>query len=78
MKKQSQPSARTEPGACLCQGIGPLLSDVLRHLGPPEDARRHFEAARLEILKGIRALVDARIEQRAKTGGKKGQKIEVA
>ena len=65
-----------EHGACLCHGTGPALSEFLRRLGPPEEARRHFDTARMEILKGIRALIDARIAQLAKPQGK-GEKIAV-
>ncbi len=61
---------------CICQGTGPALTELLRKLGPPEQARTHFEAARLEFLKGVRALLDARIEHFSKPAGK-GEKIEV-
>ncbi|HWI59009.1 MAG TPA: hypothetical protein VNZ22_17420 [Bacillota bacterium] len=64
------------PGPCLCQGMGPALSEALRRLGPPEEARRHFEAARLEFLKGLRVILDARIEQVSKRAAK-GEKIPV-
>jgi hypothetical protein len=57
-------------------GAGPALSDLLRRLGPPPQARKHFETARLEMLKGLRAILDARIEQVSKRG-RKGEKIEV-
>jgi hypothetical protein len=53
-----------------------MLSDILRKLGPPESARRHFEAARLEILRGLRALLDARIARYGRPNSK-GQKIAV-
>jgi hypothetical protein len=66
----------TQHGECLCHGVGPVLSELLRKLGPPEEAREHFEAARLEFLKGIRALLDARIEQVSKRRAK-GEKIRV-
>jgi hypothetical protein len=73
IKKKSQ---KTESSTCICQGAGPLVSEFLHRIGPPREARRHFEAARIEFLKGLRALIDARIEQisRAET---KGQKISV-
>jgi hypothetical protein len=48
----------------------------LRRLGPPEEARRHFDAARVEFLKGLRALIDARIEQCTKASAR-GEKIAV-
>ena len=76
MNKKTKPSPKLERGACLCYGAGPALSELLRRLGPPEQARRHFDAARLELLKGIRALIDARIEQVSKAHAK-GEKIEV-
>ena len=73
-KKQTSKPGPASPASCVCQGAGPLLSDLLRRLGPPEQARRHFDAARLEFLKGLRALLDARIDQVTKP---KGQKISV-
>jgi len=76
MNKRATKSAKPQAGACICQGLGPGLSDLLRRLGPPEQARRHFEAARLEWLKGLRALLDARIEQCASRRDK-GAKIPV-
>jgi hypothetical protein len=52
------------------------LTELFRRLGPPQEARRHFDTARLEFLKGLRALLDARIEQVSKTK-QKGEKINV-
>jgi hypothetical protein len=76
MNKKTKKSSRTSGAPCLCMGTGPALSDLLRRLGPPEQARRHFETARLEMLKGLRAILDARIEQVSKRG-RKGEKIEI-
>jgi hypothetical protein len=76
MNKKTKTSPKQAGGACLCYGLGPGLSELLRHLGPPEAARRHFDAARVEFLKGLRALLDARIEQVSKRAAK-GEKIEV-
>ncbi len=61
---------------CLCHGAGPLLSDFLRRMGPPEGAKRHFEAARLEFLKGVRSMLDARIEDLTRAEPK-GTKVNV-
>ncbi len=75
--KQTKTSTAAEnagAGGCLCQGAGPLLSEFLRRIGPPPEARGHFESARVEFLKGLRAILDARIEQLSKT---RGQKISV-
>ena len=76
MNKKAMKSAKEQPSPCLCQGLGPGLSELLRRLGPPEQARQHFETARIEILKGLRAIIDARIQQVSQRRNK-GEKIEV-
>ena len=76
MNKRTNKSNKQSSSDCLCQGLGPGLSDLLRHLGPPEQARQHFDTARIEILKGLRAIIDARIQQVSKRRDK-GQKIQV-
>ena len=76
MIMKAKPSSKSEGGACLCYGVGPALSELLRRVGPPEQARHHFDAARVEFLKGLRALIDARIEQVSKKRSK-GEKIDV-
>ncbi len=43
-------------------GFGPAFSQLLNTLGPPKEARDHFRSARVEFLKGMRAMLDARIE----------------
>ncbi len=76
MNKKTRPSKNVERGACICQGAGPALSELLQRIGPPEQARRHFESARVEFLKGLRALIDARIES-ISTKHRRGEKINV-
>jgi hypothetical protein len=76
MNKKTKKSQKASGAPCLCLGAGPALSDLLRRLGPPEQACKHFETARLEMLKGLRAILDARIEQASKRD-RKGEKIEV-
>jgi hypothetical protein len=76
MNRKTNKTSAAGGSACLCQGAGPVLTELMRRLAPPEGARQHFETARLEFLKGLRALLDARIEQCAKHN-RKGQKIAV-
>ncbi len=76
MNNKTKRTQKNQSGRCLCQGGGPALTELLRRLGPPEEARGHFETARLEFLKGLRALLDARIEQVSRRPAK-GQKITV-
>jgi hypothetical protein len=76
MNKKLKASPKTADGSLSCQSALLMLSELLRQFGPPEEARRHFEAARIEILKGIRAMLDARIERRSKAD-RRGKKIAV-
>jgi hypothetical protein len=76
MNQKMKRTQKSESSPCLCQGVGPVLSEIVKRLGPPEEARRHFDAARLEFLKGLRSLLDARIEQVSKSR-LKGEKISV-
>ena len=75
MNKKLKASPKTAESLS-CQSALLMLSELLRQFGPPEEARRHFEAARIEILKGLRAMLDARIEQRSKAD-RRGKKIAV-
>jgi hypothetical protein len=43
--------------------IGIELARLVRAFGPPEEVLTHFRAARVEVLKGFRAAIDARIAQ---------------
>ena len=74
--KTAKTKGQTTCGACLCQGLGPALTELLRQLGPPTEARRHFDSARVEFLKGLRAILDARIQQ-VTAAKAKGAKIKV-
>jgi hypothetical protein len=51
---------------CGCMGAGPAFTDFIGRLGPRQ-ARDHFRAARVEFLKGLRALIDARIDHLSKS-----------
>lgn len=69
MSEQAKPS-------CVCMGAGPEISQLLKRLGPGEAAESHFKAARVEFLKGLRAIIDRRIEDLSKSETK-GTKVSV-
>jgi hypothetical protein len=60
-EKESKEEACGAKTECFCLGTGPQLFEMLRKIGP-DSARTHFRNARIEFLKGMRELLDARIE----------------
>jgi len=61
---------------CFCMGTGPELFAMFKKLGP-DSARQHFRNARVEMLKGMRAMIDRRIEDLSEGKESKGAKIPV-
>jgi len=61
---------------CVCAGAGPELSRLLANLGPGAAAMEHFKGARIEFLKGVRAMIDKQIDSLSKPEGK-GEKVTV-
>jgi hypothetical protein len=66
---------QTGYGCFFCNVAGPQIEAMLGHLWP-EETQKHFRAARVEALKGIRTLLDARIERLSKEAPK-GTKVTV-
>lgn len=65
-------------GACACMGMGPMLTGAARQLGPSAAVTAHFRAAHLEVLKGLRAMLDEHIAaQSAGPSPSHGTKIHV-
>lgn len=61
---------------CFCMGMGPQVSAAVK-MGS-EKTREHFRTARIEFLKGLRNLLDERIESLSKEApAQKGAKIAV-
>lgn len=56
--------------------LGAEIDNVLRCVMPSDQVIEHFSNARIELLKGIRAIVDARID-RLSSEGKKGVSIKI-
>ena len=53
---------REQARGCFCMGFGPQASEMFFQAFP-KNARDHFRASRVEFLKGIRSLIDRRIEE---------------
>jgi hypothetical protein len=65
-----------QPHGCIfCTIVGPQLEAMMDHIWP-EDTREHFRNARVEVLKGMRGLLDARIERLSKHD-QKGTRVTV-
>jgi len=56
----------------LCEGF----KNVLRSVEPSPGVREHFRNARIEVLKGLRQIIDNRIQHLSRTE-QSGQKISV-
>lgn len=65
-----QPAAQER---CLCREVADHLQKAF---GVPPEVREHFVNSRIEFLKGIRAIIDNRIEHLSKTA-QHGTKIAV-
>ena len=55
---------------CVCCEANDALSRVFKMMGGSEEVSNHFRQSRLEFLKGVRALLDERIEHLGKSGHK--------
>ncbi len=72
---QEQTAAPAPHGCFLCSVAVPQIEAMLDRLWP-EETQKHFRTARIEMLKGIRTLLDARIE-RLSQHAQKGTKVAV-
>ena len=70
----AQPGA-PHAGCFFCTVAAPQIEAFLDHVWP-ENTREHFRNARLEMLKGMRSMLDARIEHLSQHA-QKGTKIAV-
>jgi hypothetical protein len=75
-EQQATQQNTTEPviqERCLCREIVNQFRDAF---GMSPSVREHFTNSRIEFLKGIRAVIDSRIEHLSKAG-QRGTKIAV-
>lgn len=68
-------TAQPQAGCFFCNVAAPQISAILEHVWP-EATHEHFHNARVEVLKGIRSLLDARIERLSQHPAK-GTKVSV-
>jgi hypothetical protein len=62
---------------CACCQASEVLGRVFSAFGPSEEAKGHFRQSRVELLKGIRQLLDERIEKVSRAPHQKGSRIVV-
>jgi hypothetical protein len=68
-------TAQAPHGCFFCDVAGPQLEALFDRCWP-EGTQEHFRNARVEVLKGIRSMLDARIE-RMSQHAQKGTKVKV-
>lgn len=56
--------------------VGTELGRLIAALTPSDEVRAHFRAARVEVLKGLRAVIDERID-RATQDRSKGKSVTI-
>jgi hypothetical protein len=57
-----------EQAESACKRVKQGLEDFVNMFLPPEEATKHFREARIEMLRGFRAILDARIEHLSSRG----------
>lgn len=75
MDEKQNPSHAHAQGCVFCNVIAPQIDAVMDHIWPT-GTREHFRNARVEMLKGMRSMIDARIERLAQNE-KRGTKVNV-
>jgi hypothetical protein len=63
------------PGCVFCTFVEPQINALIDHIWP-ENTREHFRNARIEVLKGMRSILDARIQNLSQHEAK-GTKVTV-
>lgn len=73
--EEKQTAGQPQHGCFFCNVAGPQIEAMLEHIWP-EPTHEHFRNARIEMLKGVRSMLDAKIERLAKRT-QKGTKVTV-
>jgi hypothetical protein len=65
----NEETAHTHTGSsCVFCEATDAMKKFLRDIGPSEEAANHFRQSRVEFLKGIRRIIDDRIDKVGQTG----------
>jgi hypothetical protein len=75
MDEQQSTTHQHAHGCFFCDVAAPQIEAFLDHVWP-QNTREHFRNARVEMLKGMRSMLDARIEHLSKHA-QKGTKVAV-
>jgi hypothetical protein len=75
-EQQTSGHSHTQGGCFFCDVAAPQINAFLDHVWP-QNTREHFRNARIEMLKGWRSLLDAKIDHLAKQQPAKGAKVTV-
>lgn len=63
-------------GGCVCRGAGPQATAMFRNMWS-KSTRDHFRNSRMEFLKGVRSLIDERIDRLSRHSQQKGTTVPV-
>ncbi|HEY3743091.1 MAG TPA: hypothetical protein VGL53_24760 [Bryobacteraceae bacterium] len=66
--------------ACWCKEINAevdKLANMLKGLGPSAEVKDHFRNSRIEFLKGLRRMIDEKIERAQSAGHSHGTTVPV-
>jgi hypothetical protein len=72
----SEEKQHCENPGCFCRGFGPQATAFAEHLWSKATCD-HFRNSRVEFLKGLRSLLDARIERLTRHAEGKGTSVPV-
>lgn len=78
-EQQGTPHQHARGGCFFCDVAAPQIEAIIDHVRDhvwPQDTREHFRNARIEMLKGMRSMLDARIDHLSKESAR-GTKVTV-
>jgi hypothetical protein len=64
-ENETKAQAAAAPCDCFCRGVGPQFTNFVRMRSAK--SAEHFRKARVEFLKGLRTIIDERIEKLSQT-----------